>query len=339
MCWDRLCFALFLLVFTGSTAQASDLGRQQPARILLVHSYDPQYSWCKNINDGVRQALRGLNVSVETVYLDAKRDPDPERLRARAKAVAERIEAEKPQVVIAADDTAQEYLVVPYLKGHATPQVIFCGVNAQLSRYGYPASNVSGARERWHFREGFALLKRIVPRLRSVTVLTDDSNTSRYLMDGLKEEAGHGSFALKITAVQEVHTFQQWRHLVAALQKKPGALALGLYHSLVDESTGKTVSSAEVMAWTNAMNHLPTLGFADFSKDYGILCGVVQSAQEQGLLAGGMTRQILEHGVAAGRLPVCINQKGIILLNLKTAARLNVQVPFEIINAAGVVLK
>jgi len=172
-----------------------------------------------------------------------------------------------------------------------------------------------------------------------VAVLTDDSDTSRYLMAGLHEAAKSAPFALKVTTVEEVHTLQQWQRRVVSFQKKSDALALGLYHSLVDETTGKAVPPAEVMAWTNAVNHLPTLGFADFSKYYGILCGVVQSAQEQGQLAGAMASQILEQGVTAGRLPVRINTMGIILVNLKTAERLGINVPYEIINAAGIVIK
>jgi len=334
-----LCRLIPFLLICCSAVPAWAAARLEPAHIIVVHSYHPEYIWCQNIDQGLKKSLAGAHVSITTYYMDAKRDPNPERLRARALEILAKIEAGKPQVVITADDTAQEYLVMPYLKGRAAPQVVFCGVNAPLSRYGFPAANVSGVRERWHFREGFALLKRIAPALRSVAVLTDDSNTSLYLMNGMQEAAGGGPFALKIIAIEKVRTFQQWQRLVSVFQKKSDALALGLYHSLVDEATGKAVPPGDVMAWTNAVNHLPTLGFADFSKNYGILCGVVQSAQEQGQLAGAMARQILEQGVAAGRLPVRINTMGVVLLNLKTAERLNITVPYEIISAAGVVIK
>ena len=43
--------------------------------------------------------------------------------------------------------------------------------------------------------------------------------------------------------------------------------------------------------------------------------------------------------MAAGALPVRINQKGIVMLNLKTAERLGVTIPFEIISAAGLVVQ
>ncbi len=52
-----------------------------------------------------------------------------------------------------------------------------------------------------------------------------------------------------------------------------------------------------------------------------------------------MARQVLERGLAAGGLPVRLNTKGIVVVNLRTADRLKVQIPFEIIEAAEVVLK
>jgi ABC-type uncharacterized transport system substrate-binding protein len=287
----------------------------------------------------VRQALQGAKATLEIVYLDAKRDPDPERLRARAKALFERIVTEKPQVVIAADDAAQEYLVAPYLKGRAAPQVIFCGVNAPLAHYGFPAANVSGVRERWHFGEGFALLKRIDPKLRSVAVLFDDSETGGYLLNDLREDAQAGPFALKLVGAEAIHTFQQWQRRVEYYQRRADALAFGLYHSLVDETTGQVVPAETVIAWSNAANRLPTLGFADFAKEHGMLCGVLGAGKEQGLLAGAMARQVLERGVKAGALPVRRNQKGEVLVNLKTAQRLGIDIPYAIIDAAGFVIK
>jgi ABC-type uncharacterized transport system substrate-binding protein len=48
---------------------------------------------------------------------------------------------------------------------------------------------------------------------------------------------------------------------------------------------------------------------------------------------------VLERGVKAGALPVRRNQKGEVLVNLKTAQRLNIDIPYAIIDAAGFVIK
>jgi ABC-type uncharacterized transport system substrate-binding protein len=313
---------------------------QQPPRIIVVQSYDQNYVWVQAINYGIAKSLRGLNASIETYYMDAQHDPSPAHLRNKAQEILGHIEERKPQVVIAADDAAQEYLVAPFLKGRAQPQVIFCGVNAPVSAYGFPAENVSGVRERWHFREGFALLHKIKPSLQTVVLLTDDSPSATYVLDNLREDREQGLPPLpKLLKVVQVHTYQQWQRAVRFHQTRSQSLALGMYHSLVDERTGKVVPADTVSAWTNGVNRLPTLGFADYAKGHGQLCGILESGREQGALAGGMARQVLTRGVRAGGLPVKINQKGIVLLNLKTAERLGIVIPFEIIQAAEIVIQ
>lgn len=342
MRWDRFIFLLLLsaLCMGGQALALEPAEGSRPQSVLVVHSYDAEYVWTQAINQGIHQGLRGHKVTVETVYLDAKRDPSPESLRKKAQDILERIDELKPQVVITADDAAQLYLAMPFLKGRTSPQVIFCGVNAPLSLYGFPARNVSGVRERWHFRDGIALLKKINPALRSVALLVDDSESGGFILDDFKAELKqHGPFALKIAGAEKIHTYQQWQRRVKHYQSKTDALALGLYHSLVDENTGLAVPANAVNAWNTAVNRLPTLGFADYAKNHGLLCGVLESGNEQGFLAGSMAHAVLDRGVPAGTLPVRINQKGIVMLNLKTAERLGLHVPFEIISAAEVVIK
>ncbi|GAB6124461.1 ABC transporter substrate-binding protein [Humidesulfovibrio idahonensis] len=330
----RIIFLLCLVLQWQAPAHA-----QVSPRVLIIHSYSSDYVWTKTINKGVEESLRALKIPVETQYMDAMRDPDPEHLRARAKDLLALIEAQKPRVVIAVDDAVQSYLVEPYLKGRDAPQVIFCGVNAPLKIYGFPAANVSGVRERWHFRDGFALLKKIRPALHSVVLLSDDSQSAGYVLEDLyADQKQAGPFALRLK-VFKVHTYQQWQRMVQLHQRRADSLALGLYHSLVDEKTGRQVPPNVVSAWNNATIHVPTLGFADYAKEHGQLCGILESGEEQGYLAGSMARQVLERGVRAGELPVRINQKGIVLLNLKTAERLGIVIPFEIIRAAGIVIK
>jgi len=311
-----------------------------PDRILVVHSYNQEYSWTQHINKGVQEALRGLKLELEFAYLDAKRRPDPEGLRQRAAEVMAQIKAKAPRLVIAVDDAAQAYLVEPYLKGLAEPQVIFCGVNAPLKRYGFPAANVSGVRERWHFGEGFALLKKVNPKLRTLVLLTDDSESSGYVLEDLRLEQRQGrASALKLVAVEKIRTFQAWQRLVQRYNARVDAFGIGMFHSLVDETTGLVVPPEKVMAWTHSVLKKPTLGFADYAIEHGLLCGVLEAGKEQGQLAGQMARQVLERKIAAGRLPLRINERGVVLVNLKAAERLGVNIPFDIIKSAGVVIQ
>jgi len=342
MRWVRSLFLFALLALgAASSAQARPPAEAEASpRVLVVHSYNPGYIWTDAVAQGIQEGLRGSKAAVETLYLDAKRDQDQASLQTKALVFLQRIETWKPQVVIATDDAAQVYLVQPHLKGRATPQVIFCGVNAPLEVYGFPAQNVSGVRERWHFRQSFALLKKLVPVAKRVAMLTDGSDSSSHVLADLRQEQRQsGPFSLKLIAAEQTETFQQWQRKVQSYQSRADALALGIYHSLRDEDTGRTVPPEAVIAWTKTANKLPTIGFADYSVGHGMFCGVLESGHEQGYLAGLMARQVLEKRVAAGALAVRTNMRGTVLLNLKTAEQLGISIPFELIQAAGIVIK
>jgi ABC-type uncharacterized transport system substrate-binding protein len=328
----------FLLLLSGPTLVYGD--SVKPKRVFIVQSYNPEYIWCQNINNGIVEGLQGLNVQFETHYLDAKRVPDPNRLAETGKDIRRKIAGFDPDVVIAVDDAVQTHVIVPFLRDKTKPQVVFCGLNAPPAKYGYPASNVSGIRERWHYREAFALLKKLMPTVKSVAFFVDASESGGYVVDDLKEDlAAHGPYALDVVTAETVRTFQHWQQMVLKYQTKADSLAMGLYQTLIDEKTGRVVSPDEVMAWTNSVNKLPTIGFSDIAMEHGLMCGVLEAGHEQGYLAGAMARDVLNKGIRAGELPMRINDKGVILVNLKTAERLHVDIPFEIIEAAGAVIK
>lgn len=329
-----LCLLLPLLLAVGRAYAA-------PApRVLVAHSYHKEFVWTRLVNQGVSEALRGLGATIRHEYMDAKRSPDPAQLRSAAGRILALIESYRPQVVIAVDDAAQQYLVVPHLKGRQGLQVVFCGVNAPPSDYGYPAPNVSGVRERWHYRDGLKLLKGLAPSATSAAFLIEDTETGRSAVADLQEEERQGGpYALRLKTVALTRTFQQWQQQVRQAQGAVNALVLPLYHSLVDEATGQVVPADKVMAWTNSANRLPTLGLLDYARDHGLLCGVLESGQEQGWLAGSMAREVLTRRVAAGSLPIRVNRRGQVLLNLKTAQRLRIQIPYHLIESAGVVLR
>lgn len=335
----RAAAALLLLGACLSCPALAEDGRPRPWRVLVVHSYDPGFVWTQNIDRGLREALADLKVVFRHIYLDAKRNPHPDKLASAGRQAAAAVDAFKPHLVVAADDEAQAYCVVPYLKGRADLPVIFCGVNGGLADYGYPASNVSGVLERFSFAESFSLAKAILPEAATAVYLSDNSETAGYLLHDLQAELARRDFDLRLLSVESVGSFKEWKRLILEHQADADVLALGPYHTLRDEGSGRVVSAEEVMAWTDRHNAKPTVGFVDFAGAHGILCGVLERAEEQGYLAGRMARETLLSGRPAGELPVAINSDGVIMINLRTAERFGVVVPYDAIEMAGMLIK
>lgn len=332
--------ALLLICSLLILLQCGALHAAENHRVVVVHSYNPDYIWTQQINIGIQDGLAGLGVVDKTFYMDAKRRPSSSHLEKAALEALQYIDTSAPEVVICVDDAAQAYLAAKFLKGRERPQVIFCGVNAPLEKYGYPASNVSGVRERWHYRDAFALMKKIQPTAKSVAFLVEDSESGGYVLnDLLEEQRKNGPFALEIAGAETIATLSQWKERIHHYNETADVLALGLYNSLYNEESGKVAPPAHVMEWTNSVLTKPTIGFSDIAKKDGLLCGILESGHEQGLLAGQMAREILTQEKNAGMLPVRINTKGVVFINLNTGENLGMHIPYRFIEAADEIMQ
>jgi hypothetical protein len=112
-------------------------------KVLYIDSYHVGYAWSDGVMRGVKTALEGTGVNLKMIAMDTKRNKGDEfKKEAALKAKAE-IEAFKPDVVIAADDNASKFLIMPYFKDASLP-FVFCGVNWDATGYGFPYSNTTG---------------------------------------------------------------------------------------------------------------------------------------------------------------------------------------------------
>ena len=109
---------------------------------LYVGSYHAGYHWNDRIEQGLERSLKGV-CEVHRFYMDTKRNKGAPFAEGKAEEAKALIDKLRPDVVIACDDNASKYLVVPHLKGSAVP-VVFCGVNWTVEPYGYPFPNVTG---------------------------------------------------------------------------------------------------------------------------------------------------------------------------------------------------
>jgi hypothetical protein len=147
--------ALWICLILTTSGDAAGLSRK---KVLFVDSYHAGYAWSDGVTAGV---LKGLNVKMTphgeldcgkspvelmVVRMDTKRNQTEGFKKQAALNVKSRIETWKPDVVIASDDNASKYLIVPHFKDKELP-FVFCGVNWDASVYGFPCSNVTGMEE------------------------------------------------------------------------------------------------------------------------------------------------------------------------------------------------
>ncbi len=301
-------------------------------KVLLVHSYHPGYPWTDAISRGVRMNLPSNLVDLQIVYMDTKRKTSEAWKVQAGQRTLELIDTWKPDVVITADDNAQQY-VGTQLRGRDDVQLVFCGVNAEPDVYGYPAANVTGVLERPHFAESLEMLQAIVPDARRVIVLSDASPTTTQTYRYLKQQPT----PLEVIGWHEAATFSEWQQTVRNASEQADAIAVYTYHAVAPDDGGESLAPEKVMAWTIENAGVPILGFLVFAVDDGAMCGQAESGTEHGLLAADLVAKILD-GKPAGELPIIQAQASQSMLNLHSARQLGIDVPQEIIDRTDLVV-
>jgi ABC-type uncharacterized transport system substrate-binding protein len=301
--------------------------------VLIVQSYHQGYTWSDQLDQGIHQALDATGAKLEFLYMDTKRKTTSAEKEAAGAAALARVASLKPKVVINADDNAQTFFATK-LKDRADVQMIFCGVNAEAETYGYPTANTTGILERPRTQQSFTLLKRLAPGVKTVGFLADDTETAHLTYAQLK-----ASMPADVTVVSWLHarTFADWQAGLTAIQAQADAVAIYTYQS-IEGADGKVMEPKAVAAWTEANLTKPSVAFLDWPVREGLLCGIAESPTEHGYLAGKMAAAVLS-GKTAKDLPMTQGQKGTLLLNLKTAGKLGLEVPYDLIEAADVVVK
>ncbi|MFH2137648.1 MAG: ABC transporter substrate binding protein [Candidatus Omnitrophota bacterium] len=330
----KISVVVSLLLFISVAALFAQEGASGVRKkILLVHSYHAEYPWVASITRGVMEAVKDSPVAVEIFYMDTKRQTTQEWKAKSGKLAIEKIEQWQPDVVICADDNAQIFVTQKYA-GKEKPQFVFCGVNGEPADYGLLVPNVTGIVERPHFNESLDYLKIIIPNIRKAAVISDDGPTSIGAMDFI----GRANPEIKILDYHLIGSFDVWKQRIIQYNVDADVLCVYMYHTVKDKGAEQSLLPKDVMVWTRINCMIPTIGFFDFAIEDGLLCGVVESGEEHGWEAANMALQIL-NGTSPGTLPIKTAQKGLKMVNLKTAKHLGISIPEQIIKEADKVVE
>jgi len=294
---------------------------QPSATVLWVDSYHSSYPWSAGIEDGIRSVLEPAGISLTVMRMDTKRVADEDLREKRGREISEMILRWDPDVVIATDDNAQEYLVVPYLVDTDIP-VIFAGVNWDASGYGYPASNVTGMVEVNPTEQLAELLRQFASGER-LCIVSGDTVTDRRNNDEYNERFFDG--ALNEHYVSTWNEFQQtW----FGLQARCEILLIGNNAGI----EGWTREEAE--PWIRAHTTVVTGSPQAWVSPY-VLVSLANVAEEQGIWAARSALQVIE-GADIASIPMAENGQGDLTINLAIADGLNLVLPPAVLRSATI---
>ena len=278
-------------------------------KVLVVMSYEQNYPWDLEIQEGINAILAGV-CQIDYFYLNTKTNwaDGPKR----AKEAFKLYQRLQPDGVIVADDDGQAMLVVPYLKNKVKTPVIFCGVNAEPSAYGYPAANVTGVLEREPMKQSLLLLRQLVPQVKSFGLITKESPTAKAVENQLNAEKD--SYPIAYIGAKKAQNLSDAIQVMKEFKTTCDAL---LYITMegLPNNAGRPLTDAEVLPNLIKVFGKPVITNAMYRVKYGALSAVVKTGQEHGSMAGEMVLKAMR-GTPVSQIPITQNRFGKRIINV-----------------------
>lgn len=306
---------LLLTIFPSLVFAAKDVAKP---RVLVVFSYEKDFSWDIEVREGL-ESVFGDRAELNYFYMDTKiaLKSGPQKAE-EAYALYRRLQ---PDGVIVSDDNAQSMFVVPYLRNRVETPVVFCGVNADPQKYGYPADNVTGILERQPISEAIALVQQLVPSIKRVGFIMKASPTAQAIVEEIK--ADNDKYSAKFVDFKLPTSLPEALTMAAELSKTTDALYLVNFSGLLD-STGKQLRDEQIIPQLSEAYGKPLFSGSSYNVRFdGVLAAVAKTGQEQGSVAAKMLTRLLA-GEAIDAVPISRNYRGKRIINVTTLRKLNI---------------
>ncbi len=314
-------FVKCFLVVGIAILLCTNVSLAQKKKVMFIDSYHEGYEWSDGIVRGVKSVL-GDKCDLKIVRMDTKRNPSSDFKKKAGEKAKQEIEAWKPDVVIAADDNAAEYIIVPYYKDKDLP-FVFCGLNWDASAYGLPCKNVTGMIEVSMETQLIDALKKFAKGGKKGFLGPDNETTQKELKNVAAK------LNVRFDRDVFVKSFDDWKKAFIDLQSRVDMLIVYNYAGIQGWNEG------EAKKFVREQTKIPTGCVHEFMAEYTLI-SYAKIAEEQGEWSAGAALQILS-GKSPKDIPVVTNQKGQLYANLAIAKKLNVTFPLATLKAAKVI--
>lgn len=291
-------------VFMGILVSGISSSIREKKRILVLHSYHPEYAWTRDITVGwKRQIAVGNRGTIRYHYMDTKRFPDPDSKEKAAISALNLIDRWSPDVIVTIDDDAQILVGTKFIDDPDV-SIVYAGVNNDPSRYGYfKANNVYGVKENLvlePFREALSQHQRLKGSDQPVRIahLSDWSSFSRSVSESVRAyDWGEHDLVFSL----ECKTFGEWQQGLLRANKEADVVFITNYHTLLPVAAEaadsgekvRTVSGPDVIGWAVDRVELPMFGAWGFLVEDGGMMSLSVSPFEQGEKAAELTNALI----------------------------------------------
>lgn len=267
-----LVLALAVLLVAGKTDVSAE--DESGPRVLVLHSYAPDFSWTRDLHDGIVSVLQSPEVRgrYRVEYMDAKHHSSPAYLEKLLRLYREKYTGSRFDGIILTDDHALD-LVARY-RDELFPQtpIVACGIG-DINSIPANARDMNIIIESLAHRETLGAALKQNPQTRTIYVMIDNTLTGQFI---LRDFMAQTQDLTRLVQVEIVPAMTREKLIQFARERAPGELIYLLVY--FQDAAGQVFTAEEIPKAIADNSPVPVYVAWDFQLGSGVVGGCVTSA-------------------------------------------------------------
>jgi PAS domain S-box-containing protein len=293
-----LCLALWLAPAQARGPQPNQT-RLPPQRVLVLHSYHPEYTWTTALTRGISDAFTAHpEYEVLTAYLDAKRFENRADNPVLRELLKRRYQDYHIALIICCDNYALDLLLEDRAAFLPDVPVVFCGINNFRDDMIAGHNNITGVAEEADLIETLLVGLRLHPDTQRIAVVADTTVTGDAVLERFRKRIADRQ---GLPPIQYI-TVSTSAELQERLKRLP-IRTLVVSSALALSSAGQSSPTVDITQTLIESAPGPVYVAWDFMVLAGCTGGYVVDGFSHGQRAGQMALEVLG-GTSPANLPV-----------------------------------
>lgn len=315
--WLIAAMCLFALMFTTAPMAFAK------GKVLVISREFKKHPQALARTKGIKEVLGAAGAQVEFFYMGVGKVAAQE-LPAKAEAAKAKIAEYKPDVIIISGNESMAFVG----KDVTDVPVLFVHLLGDVTKY--VRENVSGLFQKTYNMDIFALCNQFFGA-KTIAIFGSAEKRVDAFLGGMKKKKDllKKKTGVEITAFEQAATFDEWKEKIKSV--KADVIYLGPRDGILDG--GKVVPKKELTVWTTQNAPVPCVSGGPRAAKDGALFSITLSIYRGGVEVAEMAVEIL-NGKNVSEMPAKPIEKGALHINTKTAQRLGIDIPFDVLEVA-----
>lgn len=327
LCMRRHLFIISVIVGIVSVISTASLA--QSFKIGVIQMLErPDFTL---LRESFLDELKSKGYTVEVVTFNADSATYPDTYPQRAAEEAQRMEAAGIQLIYCIatyHGVAQANLKIPVVDGMMFSPDLLKLATVQADGKMYCTGNATGVMFGYSFKDIVAFARDALPNAKKMAYLYNPRSPVSRPISEIEKEAQAVGFEIagwQFTTPDEA---------VAAIKQAVGNTEL----AFITNDFGTLGAEQSVLAVVSASDYPVIVGIMRLVPQDGVIAGIQYNWERAGRISAGKADQILK-GASANTIPLEFSDQFEIQLNLKSAAKLGIEIPYAWIELATNVIE